>query len=85
MGSYCKSYILNQTIFLSRYGFRGNPQLWLVAKPKVGEREVTVSHITDWIEKKLSHEFQVGHGNYCKAHKKPCHCTTLVIQGQQRD
>ena len=42
-----------------RYGFRGNPQLWLVAKPKVGEREVTVSHITDWIEKKLSMEFQV--------------------------
>ncbi|XP_045214289.2 testis-expressed protein 2-like [Mercenaria mercenaria] len=40
------------------YGFRGNPQLWLVAKPKVGEREVTMSHITDWIEKKLAMEFQ---------------------------
>lgn len=40
------------------YGFRGNPQLWLVAKPKVGEREVTMSHITEWIEKKLSLEFQ---------------------------
>ncbi|KAL4240932.1 Tabersonine 6 [Mactra antiquata] len=40
------------------YGFRGNPQLWLVAKPKVGEREVTMSHITDWIEKKLALEFQ---------------------------
>ena len=48
-----------QPFFSPRYGFRGNPQLWLVAKPKVGEREVTVSHITDWIEKKLSHEFQV--------------------------
>ncbi|XP_052775563.1 testis-expressed protein 2-like [Mya arenaria] len=40
------------------YGFRGNPQLWLVAKPKVGEREVTMSHITEWIEKKLALEFQ---------------------------
>ncbi|KAL3877912.1 hypothetical protein ACJMK2_035554 [Sinanodonta woodiana] len=40
------------------YGFRGNPQLWLVARPKVGEREVTVSHITEWIEKKLTQEFQ---------------------------
>ena len=44
---------------MPRYGFRGNPTLWLVAKPKVGEREVTVSHITDWIEKKLALEFQV--------------------------
>lgn len=40
------------------YGFRGNPKLTLVAKPKVGERRVTVSHITDFIEKKLSVEFQ---------------------------
>ncbi|XP_041363565.1 testis-expressed protein 2-like [Gigantopelta aegis] len=40
------------------YGFRGNPRLWLVAKPKVGEREVTITHITEWIEKKLSLEFQ---------------------------
>uniref|UniRef100_A0A0L8GX32 SMP-LTD domain-containing protein n=1 Tax=Octopus bimaculoides TaxID=37653 RepID=A0A0L8GX32_OCTBM len=40
------------------YGFRDNPQLTLVAKPKVGEREVTVTHITEWIEKKLTIEFQ---------------------------
>ncbi|CAC5377658.1 unnamed protein product [Mytilus coruscus] len=40
------------------YGFRGNPKLTLVAKPKVGERRVTVSHITEFIEKKLSVEFQ---------------------------
>lgn len=40
------------------YGFRGNPQLWLVAKPKVGEREVTMNYITEWIEKKLAVEFQ---------------------------
>ena len=46
-------------VYIYRYGFRGNPQLWLVAKPKVGEREVTMSHITEWIEKKLAMEFQV--------------------------
>ncbi|KAK6170117.1 hypothetical protein SNE40_018590 [Patella caerulea] len=40
------------------YGFRTNPTLSLSAKPKVGEREVTITHITDWIEKKLSTEFQ---------------------------
>lgn len=40
------------------YGFRDNPQLSLVAKPKVGEREVTVTHVTEWIEKKLIIEFQ---------------------------
>ncbi|XP_033737107.1 testis-expressed protein 2-like [Pecten maximus] len=40
------------------YGFRGNPKLHLVAKPKVGARELTITHITEWIEKKLSTEFQ---------------------------
>lgn len=45
--------------FQIRYGFRGNPKLTLVAKPKVGARQVTVTHITDWIERKLSVEFQV--------------------------
>ncbi|ESO84210.1 hypothetical protein LOTGIDRAFT_211163 [Lottia gigantea] len=40
------------------YGFRGNPILSLSAKPKVGERQVNISHITEWIEKKLSTEFQ---------------------------
>lgn len=52
---------LNLKIFFFqiRYGFRGNPKLTLVAKPKVGARQVTVTHITDWIERKLSVEFQV--------------------------
>ncbi|OWF37881.1 testis-expressed protein 2-like [Mizuhopecten yessoensis] len=40
------------------YGFRGSPKLQLVAKPKVGARELTLTHITEWIEKKLSTEFQ---------------------------
>jgi len=42
-----------------RYGFRGNPDLVLSAKPYVGEREVSLSPVTDWIEKKLAVEFQV--------------------------
>ena len=46
-------------VFSFRYGFRGNPKLTLVAKSKVGARQVKVTHITDWIEKKLSVEFQV--------------------------
>lgn len=28
-------------------------------RPKLGEREVTFLHVTEWIEKKLQHEFQV--------------------------
>ncbi|KAK7507902.1 hypothetical protein BaRGS_00000867 [Batillaria attramentaria] len=40
------------------YGFRGSPRLWLAAKPQVGERVVTITHITDWIERKLELEFQ---------------------------
>ncbi|XP_072049026.1 testis-expressed protein 2-like isoform X2 [Amphiura filiformis] len=40
------------------YGFRGKPYLWLSAKPKLGTRQVTITHITDYIEKKLELEFQ---------------------------
>lgn len=42
-----------------RYGFRSPPHLELKARPKLGEREVTLVHVTDWIEKKLDQEFQV--------------------------
>lgn len=42
-----------------RYGFRSPPLLELKARPKLGEREVTLAHVTDWIEKKLEQEFQV--------------------------
>ncbi|KAJ8345423.1 hypothetical protein SKAU_G00296160 [Synaphobranchus kaupii] len=41
-----------------RYGFRSPPHLELKARPKLGEREVTLAHVTDWIEKKLDQEFQ---------------------------
>lgn len=47
-------------IFLARYGFRSPPHLELKARPKLGEREVTLVHVTDWIEKKLNEEFQVS-------------------------
>jgi hypothetical protein len=40
------------------YGFRKNPDLVLSAKPRVGDREVSLSPVTDWIEKKLAIEFQ---------------------------
>ncbi|XP_053354456.1 testis-expressed protein 2-like [Clarias gariepinus] len=40
------------------YGFRSPPLLELKARPKLGEREVTFAHVTDWIEKKLEQEFQ---------------------------
>lgn len=40
------------------YGFRSAPHLELKARPKLGEREVTFAHVTDWIENKLNKEFQ---------------------------
>ena len=49
-------------VFLHRYGFRNKPYLWLSAKPKLGTRQVTITHITDYIEKKLELEFQVSGG-----------------------
>lgn len=44
---------------VSRYGFRRPPYLELKARPKLGEREVTLVHVTEWIERKLEQEFQV--------------------------
>ncbi|NWQ83911.1 TEX2 protein, partial [Columbina picui] len=41
------------------YSFRVPPRLELKVRPKLGEREVTFLHVTEWIEKKLQHEFQV--------------------------
>lgn len=39
-------------------GFRTNPQLILKARPAVGARTVRFAHITNWIEQKLSKEFE---------------------------
>ncbi|EDO44932.1 predicted protein, partial [Nematostella vectensis] len=40
------------------YGFRGNPMLFVSARPKLGARQVKLTHVTDWIEKKLKQEFK---------------------------
>ncbi|NXV75256.1 TEX2 protein, partial [Atlantisia rogersi] len=40
------------------YSFRVPPQLELKVRPKLGEREVTFLHVTEWIERKLQHEFK---------------------------
>lgn len=41
-------------------GFRTNPEIDINARPKVGERVVSLSQVTGWIKKKLLLEFQVG-------------------------
>lgn len=46
-------------LLVVRYGFRSPPHLELKARPKLGEREVTLAHVTDWIERRLDQEFQV--------------------------
>nr|XP_019957296.1 PREDICTED: testis-expressed sequence 2 protein-like isoform X1 [Paralichthys olivaceus] len=40
------------------YSFQGPPRLDLHVRPMFGEREVTFTHVTEWIEKKLQCEFQ---------------------------
>ncbi|KPP66134.1 testis-expressed sequence 2 protein-like, partial [Scleropages formosus] len=40
------------------YSFCMPPRLELRVRPKLGEREVTLTHITEWIERKLQDEFQ---------------------------
>ncbi|XP_061088032.1 testis-expressed protein 2 [Conger conger] len=40
------------------YSFCVPPRLDLHVRPKLGEREVTFSHVTEWIEGKLQKEFQ---------------------------
>ncbi|XP_061912086.1 testis-expressed protein 2 isoform X2 [Entelurus aequoreus] len=40
------------------YSFCTPPKLDLRVRPKLGEREVTFCHVTEWIEKKLQDEFQ---------------------------
>ncbi|XP_077595841.1 testis-expressed protein 2 [Stigmatopora nigra] len=40
------------------YSFCNPPKLDLRVRPKLGEREVTLCQVTEWIEKKLQDEFQ---------------------------
>lgn len=51
--------IVSYTDLLCRYSFSVPPKLDLLVRPKLGEREVTFCHVTEWIEKKLQDEFQV--------------------------
>lgn len=67
--SYLKCFLL-----AVRYGFRSPPHLELKARPKLGEREVTLVHVTDWIERKLDQEFQV----YNDKSRKLCKYKDLV-------
>jgi len=40
------------------YGFRTNPNIQLVVKPKLGDMKVNLTRLTDWISKKLLHEME---------------------------
>lgn len=40
------------------YGFKPNPDLVLRALPKMGDREVSLTPVTEWIERKLVEEFR---------------------------
>ncbi|KAL4659131.1 testis-expressed sequence 2 protein-like isoform X1 [Arapaima gigas] len=40
------------------YDFHTPPRLDLRVRPMLGEREVTFTHVTEWIERKLQREFQ---------------------------
>jgi len=40
------------------YGFRARPNLTLRAYPKVGQKQLSITHITDWIEQKLKTVFE---------------------------
>jgi len=39
-------------------GFRSNPVIDINVRPKVGQRVVSLSHVTEWIKKKILLEFQ---------------------------
>jgi len=41
-------------------GFRTKPELKFVTTPKVGERQVNLSPLTDWIQKKIQQQIQVS-------------------------
>ena len=44
-----------------RYGFKSPPKLTLVAKPRLGNREVKLSRVTHWIERKLQELVNVSY------------------------
>lgn len=65
----CDMLMMASSLF--RYSFSVPPKLDLHVRPKLGEREVTFCHVTEWIEKKLQDEFQVKEkmektGKFCQ-------------------
>ena len=49
----CHYYVVVTSCVCCRYGFKGPPNLSLVAKPRLGNHEVKLSRVTHWIERKL--------------------------------
>lgn len=41
-------------------GFRQKPQIKLITTPRVGERSVNVTPLTDWIQRKINQQIQVS-------------------------
>ena len=46
--------------FSLRFGFRGNPVIFISATPTVGHKQVRLTYLTNWIERKLKEEFRVS-------------------------
>uniref|UniRef100_A0A3Q4M7E3 Testis-expressed sequence 2 protein-like n=1 Tax=Neolamprologus brichardi TaxID=32507 RepID=A0A3Q4M7E3_NEOBR len=63
------------------YSFRVPPRLDLHVRPMLGEREVTFTHVTEWIEKKLQCEFQVSPSVLISA--SPAQCSTCSPKRSQ--
>lgn len=62
-----------------RYSFCVPPKLDLHVRPKLGEREVTFCHVTEWIEKKLQDEFQVKTCTYSASSLKTHESSQLCL------
>lgn len=52
------SVVRNLTNYVFRSRFSTNPQLVLKARPAVGARALRFAHISNWIEQKLTKEFE---------------------------
>ena len=50
----------SQLYHLFRFGFRGNPVIFISATPTVGHKQVRLTYLTNWIERKLKEEFKVS-------------------------
>uniref|UniRef100_A0AAY5K9J2 SMP-LTD domain-containing protein n=1 Tax=Esox lucius TaxID=8010 RepID=A0AAY5K9J2_ESOLU len=67
-----------------RICFRVPPRLDLRVRPMLGEREVTFTHVTDWIEKKLGREFQICTESFCPLNSR-CDSTCSRLRDEPRE